>query len=442
MIINTKCGAIEGIDSPFDPNVEIFRGIRYAKANRFSLPILVDKWEGVYDATSFKACCFQQRAFEDESKNPSKKFYYNEFRKDDTFTYSEDCLFLNIWREKNANNAPVLIYVHGGSFLGGCGNEKHFQGEKWCEKGVIVVTINYRLGPLGFLNVNEMQGNFALHDIMAAINWIEKNIKDYGGDCNNITLAGQSAGAIAVTTLLLSKKVNHKAILLSGGGVGHFMNPGKYSKAKAQKFWNKVVEKLNLNSLNEIYSIPVDKIFEAFKEVSKHHPIASFYSCSPYIDNYFLLDKGTKIFKNLKQVDTPCILSSTSEDIVPPILFNMNKKWTRKFTNSYRAYFSINLPGDNKGAFHSSDLWYFFGSLDKCWRPFTEDDYNLSNLMIDYYSNFAKYSNPNLYGHNIWLKQTKGMSKVMVFNKNPYFGKINKCKLYLSLFGLHGKGEN
>ena len=71
-----------------------------------------------------------------------------------------------------------------------------------------------------------------------------------------------------------------------------------------------------------------------------------------------------------------------------------------------------------------------------------EDDYNLSNLMIDYYSNFVKSSNPNFEGHNIWLKQTKDMSKVMVFNKNPYFGKINKCKLYLSLFGLHGKGEN
>ena len=100
------------------------------------------------------ACCYQPRAFYDEAAAPGKAFYYNEFRKGETYTYSEDCLFLNIWAPTDAapgDRLPVIFYIHGGGFTGGCGHEKHFDGPVWPTKGCVAVTINYRLGPMGFV---------------------------------------------------------------------------------------------------------------------------------------------------------------------------------------------------------------------------------------------------------------------------------------------------
>lgn len=446
-MIVTNCGKIKGIISTNDPNVEIFKGIRYAKAMRFCRPKIVEKWDGIYDATTYKDCSYQQRSFEDESTNPSKKFYYNEFRKDEVYTYSEDCLYLNIFKPIEAKMCPVMIYIHGGSFVGGCGFEKHFQPEKWCRKGVIVVTINYRLGPFGFLTTKDIEnedykGNWAIHDIYAAIKWVENNIDSFGGDKLNITLAGQSAGAIALTTLILSNKINNKCILLSCGGVDKIMNPGQFSLKKAQKFWDKVLKDLNVKNVEEINKLSAQDIYSSFRKLSNKHPLASFFACSPYVDDYFLQDKGTKMFNKLENTNTPCMLSSTSEDIIPPILFNMNKKWAKKFKNSYRAFFSRQLPGDNKGAFHSSDLWYFFGSLKHCWRPFEEEDFVLSDMMINYYSNFVKTSNPNGDGLLYWPKDCESNNKLMVFDKKIELKKINNSKIFLSLFKRHGKGEN
>ena len=100
--------------------------------------------------TQYGACCYQPRAFYDEAAAPGKAFYYNEFRKGETYTYSEDCLFLNIWAPAGAapeDKLPVIFYIHGGGFTGGCGHEKHFDGPVWPTKGCVAVTINYRLGP-------------------------------------------------------------------------------------------------------------------------------------------------------------------------------------------------------------------------------------------------------------------------------------------------------
>ena len=113
VIKTTPCGEIKGIEN--ERCLE-FRGIRYATAARYEMPVEVTNWEGTYDATAFGACCYQHRAFEEDAVvNP---FYHIEFRKGVPFTYSEDCLFLNIWAPKNAENCPVLVFIHGGSFTG------------------------------------------------------------------------------------------------------------------------------------------------------------------------------------------------------------------------------------------------------------------------------------------------------------------------------------
>ena len=149
-IIRIPCGEIKGTDCRLD-GVIAFKGIRYATAGRWEYPTQVTEWEGVYDATSYGNCCYQPRSFYNEEENLKKIFYYNEFRKGESYNYSEDCLFLNVWVPEDAtpqSKLPVIVYIHGGGYTGGCGHEKHFDDPIWPTRGVIAVTINYRLGRL------------------------------------------------------------------------------------------------------------------------------------------------------------------------------------------------------------------------------------------------------------------------------------------------------
>ena len=165
-ILNTPCGPIRGVPGRV-PGTVAYKGIRYATAGRWELPREVKRWEGVFDGSGYGYCSYQPRAFYNEEENLKKIFYYHEFRKGEHYIYSEDCLFLNIYAPESAKEGdklPVLFYIHGGGFTGGCGHEKHFDGPVWPAKGVIGVTINYRLGPMGFVTLPELeaeQGGFA-----------------------------------------------------------------------------------------------------------------------------------------------------------------------------------------------------------------------------------------------------------------------------------------
>ena len=137
--VNTPCGQVLGCACRV-PGTIAFKGIRYATAGRWEYPKQVTSWEGIYDATQYGSCCYQPRAFYNEEENKKKYFYYNEFRKGETYHYSEDCLFLNVFTPEDAKEGdklPVLIYIHGGGFTGGCGHEKHFDEPVWPTKGVI-----------------------------------------------------------------------------------------------------------------------------------------------------------------------------------------------------------------------------------------------------------------------------------------------------------------
>ena len=194
----TPCGVISGTACQW-PGIAAYKGIRYATAGRWEFPVPVTHWDGVYDATQYGACCYQPRAFYDEAAAPGKAFYYNEFRKGETYTYSEDCLFLNIWAPADAapeDRLPVIFYIHGGGFTGGCGHEKHFDGPVWPTKGCVAVTINYRLGPMGFVCLPALAeeagstGNYAFLDQLAALQWVRANIAAFGGDPEKVTIAG------------------------------------------------------------------------------------------------------------------------------------------------------------------------------------------------------------------------------------------------------------
>ena len=308
-IIKTPCGEIMGTPGRI-PGTIAYKGIRYATAGRWEYPQQVTAWEGIYDATQYGNCSYQPRAFYNEAENPKKAFYYNEFRKGEVYTYSEDCLFLNIFTPEiipENTRLPVLIYIHGGGFTGGCGHEKHFDGPIWPTKGVIGVTINYRLGPLGFLCLPELQeeagftGNYGLFDQLAAIQWIRDNIAAFGGDPENITIMGQSAGAMSVQQHCLSPLTDglfQRAVMSSGGGVSKAL-----SASPAEKFfdfWKAVMAKAGCQTLEQFRALPVDKLFSTWTEARKEMRGGG---CFPCIDGKLVVGTGMdKVHTTAEQI--------------------------------------------------------------------------------------------------------------------------------------------
>lgn len=450
-LVKTPCGMVRGCSGRIAGTVA-YKGIRYATAGRWEYPRQVTHWEGVYDATGYGHCAYQARSFYNEEENVKKYFYYNEFRKGAAYTYSEDCLFLNIFAPESAKDGdhlPVLIYIHGGSFTGGCGHEKHFDGPVWPAKGVIGVTINYRLGPLGFLCLPELKqeagltGNYGLYDQHTAFRWVKDNIAAFGGDPENITIMGQSAGAMSVQQHCLSPMAEglfQKAVMSSGGGVSKLMS------AKGPEtnydFWHAVMEKAGCTDLESFRRIEPEKLFFAWEECKKEIKGAQMAN-SPCIDGRLVVDTGSALLAQRKQMKIPYMAGTTSEDMMPPVLFAMAKDWCAAQTvKSYVWLFDRQLPGDDRGAWHSSDLWYWFGTLDNSWRPMGRKDYELSDRMTDYLTNFCKYGDPNGAGLTAWLPVSKRQGKVLRLGEgNIRMGKGEIWKLVKTMFTNKSAGE-
>lgn len=447
-IIETPCGKIEGTTCQYD-DVIAYKGIRYASSNRFEYPKEVTHWDGVYKADKYGDCCIQPRTFINEENLEAKKFYYNEFRKGESYTYSEDCLFLNIWTPKDAkkgDNLPVLFYIHGGGFTGGCGHEKHFDGPIWPTKGVIGVTINYRLGPLGFACIKELgkTGNYGLYDQLTALKWINHNIESFGGDKNKVTIMGQSAGAMSVQKLVLSpltKGLVSGAVMSSGGGTSNIL--GKCQKVdEYYDFWDEIIKEAGCKSVDEFKKLESKKLFDAWNVVKNKYKKEYPMSTVPVIDGEFLVDQP----EQSELLNIPYIIGTNSEDIVPSILHKMAKDFclsVEKMGNkAYVYFFDRQLPGDTEGAWHSSDLWYWFGTLGNCWRPMTDKDYKLSTEMNEYLLNFVRNGDPNGDNLNNWTPYTKTNKKVLRIGEKPtYMGKVNGAKLIKTMLTKKPVGE-
>ena len=443
-ILKTPCGEIRGCAGRV-PGTIAYKGIRYATAGRWEYPKQVTSWEGVYDATHYGNCSYQPRAFYNEEENLKKIFYYNEFRRGETYTYSDDCLFLNIFTPETAkagDKLPVLVYIHGGGFTGGCGHERHFDGPVWPAKGVIGVTLNYRLGPMGFACLQELAeeaghtGNYGLYDQMPALRWVRDNVAAFGGDPENITIMGQSAGAASVQMLCQSPLTDglfQKAVMSSGCGLGSMMS-GKLEASCA--FWQEVMKRCGCESLAEFRALPVEKLFEVWQSAKKEvkgGAAAAF----PVTDGHFAV-AGTPA-KNI-----PYMAGSTSHDMAPPILQSMTKKWiSAREKPSYTWFFDRMLPGDDNGAWHSSDLWYWFGTLENCWRPMEEKDCELSRQMVGYLCSFVRTGDPNAEGElPVWEASAANQKRVLVLGeKDPHMQKPSMLKMIKTMLTNHAPGE-
>lgn len=203
--VSTEHGMLEGAWSEADASIGVFRGIPFAQPPvgnlRWRAPQDLASWTGVRQATTFGAACWQ--SYSDDA------FVWSRGE----FPRSEDCLHLNIWQpEKTGATAPVMVWFHGGAHTGGFAHVELFDGTELARQGVVVVTVNYRLGPWGFLahpalaeeSEQNSTGNYGLMDKIAALKWVQKNIQGFGGNPDNVTIFGQSAGSSSVCALMAS----------------------------------------------------------------------------------------------------------------------------------------------------------------------------------------------------------------------------------------------
>ncbi len=398
--LNTPCGAIKGIDQG---DYDEYRGIRYATADRWEYPVLVKEWKGEYDATKFGACSYQRRGFEEDAEcNP---FYHKEFRVGQTFEYSEDCLFLNVYAPKNAEKAPVIIYIHGGSFTGGSADEGHINGKDYAKNGVVCVTINYRLGPYGFCshpdltNEEGVCGNFGLYDELASIHWVRENIKAFGGNPYNINIMGESAGAMS-TDLLISSELTRGlikgAIMMSGAGIQRQL-ARPLSPEKTRSFWDMIIENAGVKDIWELKEVDEKTLYYAWLKACDDSKPKDMILTLPVND-------GKLVTKENYNMDTipniPIILGVTISDMVPAAMEGITRRYAKKANKNstmgcYVYNFNRLLPGDDKGAWHAADLLYAFNTFSCNWRPFEDIDYKIADQMIKSFCAFARNGNPD-----------------------------------------------
>lgn len=424
-MIQTVYGKIEGIDCG---SYIQYRGIPYAKAPvedlRWKAPQKTDPWEGILKADSFRHKCMQESL-------PSE-LYDKEFYDDPAFDaeMSEDCLYLHIWVPKNAQNCPVAFWIHGGAFMGGYSFEKEFDGEAYCKRGVIFVSVEYRCNIFGYLahpwlsEESGVSGNYGTLDQIAALEWVYENIEAFGGDPNNITVFGQSAGAMSTQTLISSKLTEGKiakVIMQSGGTYGCGLHRD-ISLTEQEEYGVLFSDTLGVRNLSEMRSIPAEQIVAmtgAFFE--KAMPKAHGLFLTPTMDGrvleggyYELMDRG-------RIHDIPVMLGSVKDDILTgentkkpddSPLYAGSIAFSHKLEElgrrpAYVYYFKRDLPGDHLGAWHSCELWYMMGTMQRCWRPWTEADLSLSEQMLDYWTQFMKTGDPNRCGLPVWQPCSK-----------------------------------
>lgn len=372
---------------------------------------------------------------------------------------SEDCLFLNVWTAAKSpeEKRPVLVWIHGGAFLSGSGACPVYDGEALAKAGIVYVSINYRLGVFGFMahpeltaeSEHESSGNYGLMDQVAALQWIKNNIAAFGGDPSKVTIAGQSAGSMAVQALVaspLAKGLFRGAIAESGAMTGRPSTP----LSEAEKTGTALSKKINSESIEALRQLPADSLLSLANTL----PFGSFF---PVVDGYVLTGDVRSTFQNKQHNDVAVVAGWVSGDaelvlgnIQSPAQFKAaaqtrygnrageflklfpadddagskssqrklallqfagypDREWALSNQHNTYVYEFTYVPTDkpgfpNYGAFHTSEVPFALHTLKHWDRPWVEADRQVEAYMSSYWINFVKTGDPNGKGLPEWKK--------------------------------------
>lgn len=489
--VKTANGILQGVIET--SGIHSFKGIPYAQPPvgglRWQEPQLPKNWKGIRQADHFGTRAMQPPIYSDMM-----------FRSNGQ---SEDCLYLNVWTPAKTVNEklPVLVYFYGGGFSAGDGSEYRYDGESLAKRGIVTVTINYRLGIFGFFahpdltneSVHHSSGNYGLMDQHAALLWVQKNIAAFGGDLAKVTIAGESAGSMSVSAQVaspLSKGLFRSAIAESGAVMG---NLAPIPLADAEQTGVKFAQKAGGASLADLRKIPADSLMK----------MAAFIRFNVTIDGYFLPEQPEKIFAAGKQMHVPLLGGWNSaeanyqyilgnqtptldnyKNVVQALYGNKADEilkaypattdaevmqaatdlssdrfiaystWRFTYLQSktsgkpvYRYFFTHPRPpmvngqvSSSIGASHSSEIEYALGNLatNKVYA-WTPDDYKVSETMQTYFANFIKTGNPNGNGLPEWDRLQNNDPKVMVIDVNSQLMPVTNTSRYILLSGFYNQ---
>ncbi len=468
--VEVEGGMVQGT---LEDGLTVYRGIPFAAPpvgdHRWRAPQPAAKWEGVRQADEFAPGPMQG------GNPPSGK--------------SEDCLYLNVWTpaKSASDRIPVLVWIYGGGFGAGATSERNYSGENLAKKGVVLVSIAYRVGQLGFLahpelsaeSPNHVSGNYGLLDMIAGLQWIQKNITAFGGDPSKVTIFGESAGGIAVSMLCaspLAKGLFHGAISQSGGSFGPSRPttfPGENQKnlADAERDGKAYAESAGVSSIAELRKLAPDKL-PAGRGLGMSWPI---------IDGWVIPDDQCTLYEAGRFNDTPILVGYNSDegasftrtrdpkayidsvkqrygpfadrllkaypvgtDSVPKTARDLSRDsafgwhtwiWARLQakmgkSKAYYYYFDqhpeypSDSPQADRGSPHGQDVAYVFGHLNASSPRTTETDLAISEAMMTYWTDFAKYGHPNGDGVPEWPAFSDANPVVMYFSQTPHTGPV------------------
>lgn len=452
----TRYGTLRGAPCG-DPRVTVFKGVPYAKppvgALRWRLPQPVEPWDGVRMADRFPPIGWQ-----DQPGVDAGDFWTRELNPAaDECVLSEDCLYLNIWTPAKAadEKLPVFLWIHGGGLESGYSWEMEFDGERMARQGVIFITIGYRLNVFGLFchrelaePGNEGGANFCFHDMIAGLKWIRENIAAFGGDPQRVTVGGQSGGALAVLGMITSPQTRDLisgAIAQSGGGLRAFgYGPLTSTVEAGQRKGDAFLKALGCATIDEARRLDPETLYRAFRSFTREHG-----RMDPIVDHVvFDEDINDAMMENHHHPIPILFGSNTGEgpggQAAPPAprsmaefeqlarqtygeraeeflalcgandmadvrrlmkrdAFNIRTIPVRAYArvqaaqgrSGYFYLFDAPIPGDDAGAFHGSEMWFVFNSLNRCWRPFTGMHYDLAFTLSGYWVNFVRHGDPN-----------------------------------------------
>jgi para-nitrobenzyl esterase len=469
IVVSTDKGEVEGVYNS-ETGLYFYKGIPFAKAPtgdlRWQAPQPAEEWEGTFDATEFGPICMQ-------GEPVPFSMWTKEFIAP-AGNMSEDCLNLNIWTKEGSADAnrPVIVFIHGGGFSSGSGSVPIYEGEKMAEKDVVFVTINYRVGILGFLahpelteeSPNNASGNYGLLDQIAALEWVQNNISNFGGDPNNVTIAGQSAGSFSVNYLVASPLASglfHRAIAESGAALlpSARLTIDNTLRSAEERGLDAGLS-LGISGISEMRELPADSILTAQGQFG-----------APIIDGYVIPDQIFTLFENGDYNDVP-LLTGWNEDegfsFGPPptaeqfrqnienqfgensdellelfpaetdssaqrsqkdlSMLNtfglQNWKWVQMqnqtgYSPVYLYHFTRDLPYTSEqqdfGAFHTGEVPYAYNTLHTSDRPWDQIDYQLAERMSSYWASFAEDGDPSVEGLPEWPVAEPSDYKTMFF---------------------------